>query len=681
MTGAATRDPARAGARLRASPDRCRPTSTQNSIWPAPGWRCATPRPSWSIRVPTVWPQARSRSARAASAPPTRSSRRPIRSTRRPSCPTGRWRSSTGASGRSPGRRCSSITRCRRSRPATTRSSSPATANIPVIPTAVLMRRVEREAPLWLAEIGIAKEIGADHVSGDVRQLAALVDAPRRVPGGPVAIALELLTRHAEVLEALADHRVAELDDARRAWKAELERVIRIEPEESGDGAVVRFDSEYVLEDVVARSLGAAPARPPGHRDPQRQLHRRRRPGPARSVVTPTGACATLVVVPLDARHRSRERREGARRAGRLPRGRRHRRRCSWSRPTPTSCATAASWPTTGSSSARRSCASGQLASEMARRGGVRGRVLSRLQRERVAAAAIAAAPLDVLRRSAADRAGSRPRSSGSRASSSRGASIPARFTSALRTWAAGTLTRGLRRGARGAVLRLPPRAGGDRRAATTTCAWRRPSTHCARTRRAGAPGRVRLRVRRPAPAAARGRWSPRSPRAPPRSRVADLRAGPLRVRRPHGDGAGAAPARRPRRRLACDPRPLRRARAAPPRAPPVRAAGDASGSTPPRRSPRRDQLMEGGGERAELELVAAEVARLIRRRRRPPEEIAIVARDVAAIAPRCCGRVRRRRRADRARAPAAFGAHAARRGARRAAALRAAATAPPRTC
>ena len=30
--------------------------------------------------------------------------------------------------------------------------------------------------------------------------------------------------------------------------------MIRIEPEEVGDGAVVRFESEYVLEDVVARS-------------------------------------------------------------------------------------------------------------------------------------------------------------------------------------------------------------------------------------------------------------------------------------------------------------------------------------------------------------------------------------------------------------------------------------------
>jgi hypothetical protein len=125
---------------------------------------------------------------------------------------------------------------------------------IPVVPTSVLMRRVERDAPLWLAEIGIAKEIGAEHVSDDVRQLAALVDAPRRVPGGPVATALELLTRHAEVVETLADDRVAELDDARRAWKAELERVIRVEPEQDGDTAVVRFESDYVLEDVAARS-------------------------------------------------------------------------------------------------------------------------------------------------------------------------------------------------------------------------------------------------------------------------------------------------------------------------------------------------------------------------------------------------------------------------------------------
>jgi ATP-dependent helicase/DNAse subunit B len=42
---------------------------------------------------------------------------------------------------------------------------------------------------------------------------------------------------------------------------------------------------------------------------------------------------------------------------------------------------------------------------------------------------------------------------------------------------------------------------------------------------------------------------------------------------------------------------------------------------------------MEGGGERAELELVAAEVARMVREDGIPPEEIAVVARDVQAVA------------------------------------------------
>ncbi len=134
---------------------------------------------------------------------------------------------------------------------------------IPVVPSAVLMRRVVREAQLWLAEIGIAKEIGAEHVSHDVRQLAALVDAPRRIPGGPVSVALEVLTRHDEVVAALADPRIAELDAARRTWKAALEQVIRIEPVQLDDIAVVRFESDCVLEDVVARSWAL---RLPAHR-------------------------------------------------------------------------------------------------------------------------------------------------------------------------------------------------------------------------------------------------------------------------------------------------------------------------------------------------------------------------------------------------------------------------------
>jgi hypothetical protein len=125
---------------------------------------------------------------------------------------------------------------------------------IPIVPTAALLRRVVRDAPLWLAEIGVAAEIGPDHVGHDVRQLAGLVDAPRRVPDGAVRTALEVLTAHEEPVDALADPRIAVLDEARRLWKGALERVMRIEPEHHGDVSVVRFESDCVLEDIVARA-------------------------------------------------------------------------------------------------------------------------------------------------------------------------------------------------------------------------------------------------------------------------------------------------------------------------------------------------------------------------------------------------------------------------------------------
>jgi hypothetical protein len=125
---------------------------------------------------------------------------------------------------------------------------------VPAIPSAALMRRIEPEAPLWRAEVGIAADIGAEHVSLQARQLAALVDAPRRVPDGPIRLGLELLTEHEEPDHALADPRTGVLHEARRAWKAALESVMRVEPMEIDDVSVVPFESEYVLEDVVARA-------------------------------------------------------------------------------------------------------------------------------------------------------------------------------------------------------------------------------------------------------------------------------------------------------------------------------------------------------------------------------------------------------------------------------------------
>ena len=91
--------------------------------------------------------------------------------------------------------------------------------------------------------------------------------------------------------------------------------------------------------------------------------------------------------------------------------------------------------------------------------------------------------------------------------------------------------------------------------------------------------------------------------------------------------------------------------------------------------------LLEGGGERAELELVAAHVAQLIRDEGLAPEEIAVVLRDPRR--PRAADRARssRRRGADRAVANGRRRPHRARPRAGRAAALRAARRHAPTTC
>jgi single-stranded-DNA-specific exonuclease len=125
---------------------------------------------------------------------------------------------------------------------------------VPPVPSAAIMRRIEPDAPLWLAEIGIAADIGAEHVLEEARQLAALADAPRRVPDGPVRLALEVLAGHEDAGSALADPRTRELQDARRAWKAALEDVMRVGPVDAGGLTVVAFESDFQIEDVVARA-------------------------------------------------------------------------------------------------------------------------------------------------------------------------------------------------------------------------------------------------------------------------------------------------------------------------------------------------------------------------------------------------------------------------------------------
>jgi single-stranded-DNA-specific exonuclease len=133
----------------------------------------------------------------------------------------------------------------------------------PEVPTAALLRRVLPAAPAWLAAVGAVGDLGPAGLALEecegapraaVRRLAGLVNAPRRCPGGPVRTALALLVEHADPAEALLDPRVAELEDAKRTWKAEFERVARSAPRVGERAALVRFSSPCQVHPLVATS-------------------------------------------------------------------------------------------------------------------------------------------------------------------------------------------------------------------------------------------------------------------------------------------------------------------------------------------------------------------------------------------------------------------------------------------
>lgn len=131
----------------------------------------------------------------------------------------------------------------------------------PEVPTAALMRRIVPEAPAWLAAVGAAGDVGADGFllpeahgapKTAVRRLIGLVNAPRRLPDGPVRTALALLVEHEDPRTALADPRAAELEEAKAQWKAELDRVVRTAPVVGEGVALLRFSSPCQVHPLVA---------------------------------------------------------------------------------------------------------------------------------------------------------------------------------------------------------------------------------------------------------------------------------------------------------------------------------------------------------------------------------------------------------------------------------------------
>lgn len=134
---------------------------------------------------------------------------------------------------------------------------------VPETPTAPLLRRIVPEAPAWLAAVGAVGDLGdagfaLDECHGArpksaIRRLVPLVNAPRRLPCGPVRTALALLVEHDDPRAALRDPRVGELEEAKAAWRAEFDRVVRTAPRMVGDRvALLRFSSPAQVHPLVA---------------------------------------------------------------------------------------------------------------------------------------------------------------------------------------------------------------------------------------------------------------------------------------------------------------------------------------------------------------------------------------------------------------------------------------------
>src|SRR5439155_1423631 len=164
---------------------------------------------------------------------------------------------------------------------------------VPEAPTAVLMRRIVTDAPAWLAAVGAVSDLGEDGFElpeaaearrRAVRRLTSLVNAPRRVPGGPGRSALALLVESDGPRGAV--RRRARRGDARpRPGDGRLARARRLRAPARGARRAARRAARFV---GVRQAVGSV-------RD-----HGSRAPHP---------------------RHRSGELRQGGRRPRRRPRG------------------------------------------------------------------------------------------------------------------------------------------------------------------------------------------------------------------------------------------------------------------------------------------------------------------------------------------------------------------------
>jgi single-stranded-DNA-specific exonuclease len=134
----------------------------------------------------------------------------------------------------------------------------------PEVSSSVLTGRIVPDAAApWVVAVGAVGDLGdrawvlpdlAGVTRSHVRELVPLINAPRRLPDGPVREALEVLLENPHARAALADPRILLLRSARDEWRLGFKRALRIAPKIAGGVAVIEFSSPYQIHPLVAQT-------------------------------------------------------------------------------------------------------------------------------------------------------------------------------------------------------------------------------------------------------------------------------------------------------------------------------------------------------------------------------------------------------------------------------------------
>jgi single-stranded-DNA-specific exonuclease len=132
----------------------------------------------------------------------------------------------------------------------------------PEVSTSVLMAEVTG-GPAWLAAVGAVGDLGdsawslpvcAGVTKSHIRKLVPLINAPRRLPDGPLEDALGILVDAEDARSALADPRIGLLQEAKEEWRSGFHAALRVAPKVIGEVAVIRFTSPYQVHPLVAQT-------------------------------------------------------------------------------------------------------------------------------------------------------------------------------------------------------------------------------------------------------------------------------------------------------------------------------------------------------------------------------------------------------------------------------------------